>query len=356
MAKRSELRVRYHFLSQSLPLLLFSCLGNLIHPASEASTADSTLQISNVRVSKVGTTSASVNWNTNLSSNTWIYYGTSTQYGLAASLNTASVSSHQINLSKLTPNTPYHFKVKSVTAAGAMAMSEDHTFVTLSSPSPSPSPSPLPVPTPSGSPGLPTPVPTKLGTSSTDWSVVYNGYGKVTFDPTQGIIMQPETTTSSSITHAALILSNAYLQTPIQNFEISVIVATDQQLRTPNPNPWEVFWLFFNYTSDSTTSDGHKKTNYFVFKPNGIELGTAFDEIGQNYLVTETYPANSIGTLSTITVRKLGQQLWVWINGNLVIQYQGSLFPQALYDLPGTFGLYTEDARVHIYSAAVTPL
>jgi hypothetical protein len=186
--------------------------------------------------------------------------------------------------------------------------------------------------------------------------VIYNGYGQVTFDATQGIVMQPETTTSPSVTHAALVLSNAYSQTPIKNFEVSVVVATEQQLRSPTPNAWEVFWLFFNYTSDSTTSDGHKQTNYFVFKPNGIELGTAFDSIGQNYLVTETSPKHTIGTLSTIKVRKVGQQLGVWINGVQVINYLGTVFPQALYDVPGTFGLYTEDARVHVYSVSVTPL
>lgn len=230
-------------------------------------------------------------------------------------------------------------------------------------PKPSPSPTVTSSPTPTPTPTLsPTPSPTsspnwsRLGMSASDWDFIYNGYGWITFDPNQGIIMQPATTTSPSVTHAALILSHDYNVNPIKDFEISIVVSTEQQLRTPTPNAWEVFWLFFNYTSDSTTSDGNKKTNYFIFKPNGIELGKAYDSIGQTYLVTETSPTNQIGTISTIRLRKQGQNLTISINGNQVIQYQGTSDPNILYDQPGTFGLYTEDARVHIYSVDVAPL
>ncbi len=326
---------------------------------SLAHTSTQALQISNVQATQVTSNAASILWNTNRTSSTWVYYGTTPQYGLAASHNAVYVTSHRLNLTGLTPGTVYHFMVKSADKYGYTASSGDSTFWTLPAitPSPSPvaSPSPLPSPLPSITPS-PSPVPTSLGTSASDWDMIYNGYGSVTFDPVQGIIMQPETSTTPSATEACLVLSHAYSQNPIQNFTVSVVVATEQQLRTPTPNPWEVFWLFFNYRSGSATPDGLKETNFFEFKTNGIELGTAFNSIGETYLATASSPVNLIGSISTIQLTKVGQQVSVMINGIQVVNYTGTAATHLLYDVPGTIGLYTEDARVHIYSVEVTPL
>ena len=167
--------------------------------------------------------------------------------------------------------------------------------------------------------------------------------------------MQPETTTSPSVTHAALALSNQYISNPVTDFVATVVVSTEQQLRTPPANSWEVFWFFFNYTSDSMTSDGNKNTNYFVLKTNGIELGKAFSSIGQTYLSTLTSPLNTIGQIYTLTFNKLGQHLVVLLDGVKVLDYTGTADPNTLINTPGTFGIYTEDARVHIYSVNVIP-
>ncbi len=309
--------------------------------------AGRTLQISNIQPSAITASSATILWQTNLGSNSWTYYGLTSQYGQSATNNSGYIKNHKVILSQLLPNTTYHFKVQSMTSSGQTQSSADWTFTTQTAASPSPSPSPTPSTTSS---------PTRLGTTAADWDIVYRGYGSVSFDATQGIILQPAVPESSDISHASLMLSHAYSQSPIKDFEISVVVMTEQQLRSPNPNPWEVFWLFFNYTSDSTTTDGHKKTNYFLLRTNGVELGKAFDLMGQTYLVTDHTAFNQIGTLYNIRVRKVGQKLSVFLNGTQIVDYMGTSDPDTLYDFPGTIGLYTESARVHIYSVDVTPL
>ncbi len=184
-----------------------------------------------------------------------------------------------------------------------------------------------------------------------DWDVVSNGFGSVSFDPVTGIILEPKAATDPAETHASLLLSKFTEQSPLANFKITIKASTDQQLRTPAPNPWECFWIFFNYT---TGSNGKKVTNYFAFKTNGIELGTAYDEAGQTFLATSGTPTLQIGVSNEMSLTKQGQQLQVSIDGKIVMTYDGSGLP--LIDTKGSIGLYTEDAKVHISSILIQPL
>ncbi|MEM3444642.1 MAG: S8 family serine peptidase [Thermoplasmata archaeon] len=86
--------------------------------------------ISNVAVTNITSNSATVLWTTDEPSSSIVEYGTTTSYGQTAS-GAGGVTSHSVLLSGLTASTTYHFRVKSVDAAGNTATSTDYTFTTL---------------------------------------------------------------------------------------------------------------------------------------------------------------------------------------------------------------------------------
>ena len=86
-------------------------------------------------------------------------------------------------------------------------------------------------------------------TTADQWTVVYNGYGSVGFDAVEGIVMEPQIPAGGN-THAALVLAEITETCPINDFRLTLSATTEEQLRTTNPNPWEVFWIFFNYLPD----------------------------------------------------------------------------------------------------------
>lgn len=204
-----------------------------------------------------------------------------------------------------------------------------------------PAPAPAPAPTPSSTVGVTTVVPT----TSTAWTTVYNGYGAVAYDATAGIMMAPQVSTQPSETHAALTLANL---PKMRNFRATITAKTEQQLRQNSAaNAWEVLWLFFNYNPTTAGKD----TNYFMLKPNGVELGTATQNIGQTFLQTGPATASALGVYNKFEIEKIDKRVRVWINGVLSVDYTGSIV-----DVAGSLGLYTEDARVRITNVQVTPL
>ena len=182
-------------------------------------------------------------------------------------------------------------------------------------------------------------------TSSTAWSTAYNGYGSVTYSATTGIVLSPKAPTQPDETHAALTLASL---PKMRNFRASMTVNTEQQLRLNSaPNAWEVFWLFFNYNA---TTYG-KNTNYFILKPNGVELGTATRSVGQTFLQTGPAPAPAIGVSNKLEIEKVGTRVRVWVNGVLAVDQAGGVL-----DVDGSIGLYSEDARARITNVQVTKL
>lgn len=180
--------------------------------------------------------------------------------------------------------------------------------------------------------------------TSNDWTTMYDGFGSVTYS-TGGIVMYPMSATSPSETHAALTLANI---SRLQNFRLKITAITEMQLRQNSPpNPWEVFWVLFNYNSTATG----KNTNYFILKTDGVELGTATDSIGQTFLQTAPATISAVGQLNTFQIEKIDSSVTVSVNGTKVIDYTGAVF-----DTPGSIGLYTEDAGVKVTAVSVTPL
>lgn len=182
-------------------------------------------------------------------------------------------------------------------------------------------------------------------TTSGYWTTQYNGYGSVTYDATAGVGLNPKAPTIPSETHAALTLAN---NLQLRNFHLTITAITDKQIRLNSaPNSWETFWIFFNYLP---TASG-KSTNYFILKPNGVELGTAMDANGQTFLYTGPSNAQAIGMFNTYDIEKVGNHVTVSINGRQVANYTG-----AVLDVAGSIGLYSEDANVRVTKVQVTPL
>jgi hypothetical protein len=77
---------------------------------------------------------AAISWMTNELSDSQVAYGTSTTYGSLTTLNSTLVTSHSVQLTGLSPNTLYHYRVSSKDAAGNLATSTDQVFTTLAAP------------------------------------------------------------------------------------------------------------------------------------------------------------------------------------------------------------------------------
>lgn len=177
------------------------------------------------------------------------------------------------------------------------------------------------------------------------WTEIYNGYGAITYHQDFGIVMQPGQASENGETHAALLLIQQTITHPQKDFTVRLTVTTERQLRMPVPNPWEVFWLFFNYAQDRT---GFPKTNYFLVKPNGIELGIAYDGRRQKFLYTKTSPSLKLNHPANWVVIKKGNTIVISIDGVEVMAFAGNII-----DRPGAIGLYTEDARVRVQNVSL---
>jgi hypothetical protein len=189
---------------------------------------------------------------------------------------------------------------------------------------------------------------TAIPTTSDQWEEVYNGYGTIAYDYDKGVEMMPKASSAPNETHAALTLAKATVTQPLKDFTITLTSKTEAQLRTGSrPNPWEVFWLFFNYNQ---AAKGCDQTNYLVIKPNGVEIGKVLGSNRQIYLYTKGTPAIPIGTQAVWKVIKKGKILAVFLNGTQVIQRS-----LALHNVPGAIGLYTEDARVRVWAIDIQP-
>jgi phosphodiesterase/alkaline phosphatase D-like protein len=101
--------------------------------ATFTTTAPPLLQISAVQATGIGTTSATITWQTNNASNSRVDSGTTTAYGNVVT-NATAVSAHTLNLAGLSSNTTYHYMVTSVDAYTQAASSTDATFTTSSVP------------------------------------------------------------------------------------------------------------------------------------------------------------------------------------------------------------------------------
>lgn len=183
------------------------------------------------------------------------------------------------------------------------------------------------------------------------WQVEYDGGGSVQFNPdgSGDLIFSPQVPKTSAQTFSALLLLRDSILHPIKNYAVRIEVTTVRQLRESTPNEWEIFWFFGNYRRSQAKSG--KTTNYFLAKPNsGIEVGRAFEDVGQHFLKTVEGPDSQIGQRHSYLIIKRNQTVSIYKEGRLVLEYHGGVFPDSLYDQTGSLGLYSEDALVRVHS------
>ena len=163
---------------------------------------------------------------------------------------------------------------------------------------------------------------------------------------------KPKTSTNSNETYSALTLTTeAY-----EDIEIYLKVKTDRQLReNSTPNPWEAAWIMWRYQDD-----WHHY--YFIFKPNGVELGKKQNENQaeeQIFLYTATEPKLKIGEWNTWYIKMSGNHIEIWLkmvdgSWQRVVNYYDD---EPIAGL-GKIGLYTEDAYVQfddVYISSLVP-
>ena len=87
--------------------------------------------ISNVQTSNITVNSAVITWATNEAATTQLEFGITTEYGSSTPLDAAFINNHQVQLTGLTRDTLYHYRLISRDAAGNAQTSQDFTFRTL---------------------------------------------------------------------------------------------------------------------------------------------------------------------------------------------------------------------------------
>jgi hypothetical protein len=92
--------------------------------------------ITNVLISGMTETSATISWTTDEAADTKVEYGTTSSYGSTTTLNSSSVTSHSQSISGLSASTLYHYKVLSRDDAGNLATSSGYTFTTTDNTAP----------------------------------------------------------------------------------------------------------------------------------------------------------------------------------------------------------------------------
>ena len=90
--------------------------------------------ISNIVLSGISSTGATIAWSTNEASDSQVEFGITTSYGQTTNPNLSLVTSHTVALTSLSANTFYYFRVKSKDAAGNLTTSAGQTFATTNAP------------------------------------------------------------------------------------------------------------------------------------------------------------------------------------------------------------------------------
>ncbi len=172
------------------------------------------------------------------------------------------------------------------------------------------------------------------------WVIAWDGYGTVKIE-NGALMMAPKASTSPSETHSALVRAGSQSW---GDYTYNLKMNTVEQLRIGSaPNHWEVGWITFRHQDNS-------RFYYFIFKPNGIELGKALGNDQQAFFVTESSPRLQLNKWNNYKIVLQGANIKVYIDGTLVANYTDTNNPF----LTGGIGLYNEDAKVYYDDVKVT--
>ena len=181
------------------------------------------------------------------------------------------------------------------------------------------------------------------------WYQVFNGYGHTSVTGSgsdQTITLSVATTHSPRVTHAALVLSRLWYQ----DFAASAQVRTVRQLRGGSagaPNPWEVGWVVWHYTSP-------QHFYALTLEPNGWLLSKQDPAYpgGERFLDSGKFPTFPVGGSHRVGIVQAGNQITVSADGRVLTKYIDTERPY----VTGGFGLYAEDSVASFRAIHVQPL
>ena len=105
--------------------------GNTSGLSAPASASTPPFVISAVGVTSITGSAALVGWTTDQPASSQVEYGPTVAYGALSPLDVNLTLAHAQSLSGLTPNTTYHYRVRSVDSAGREVVSGDAVFTTV---------------------------------------------------------------------------------------------------------------------------------------------------------------------------------------------------------------------------------
>jgi len=176
------------------------------------------------------------------------------------------------------------------------------------------------------------------GNGAGPWLRVFNGYGTISMagsGPHTVVDLQPATTGSRKVTHAAMVVSRSFNR----DFVATLHVRTLRQLRhgaAGAPNPWEVGWVVWHYTSN-------QRFYAFTLEPTGWVLSKQDPayEGDERFLASGRTPAFRLGVPHTVGIIQVGNEITVSADGRLLTHFTDTERPY----LTGAFGFYCEDAQ-----------
>lgn len=179
------------------------------------------------------------------------------------------------------------------------------------------------------------------------WLGVWDGGGSldVKQDPydTKNYLLGVESGSVLNETRSGLVLTTG----EYKDFVLSLDVRNDKQLREPNPNSWEVGWIFWRYMDNT-------HFNYFTLKPTGSESGKydgGVNPTDQLYIQATEFPSVSIGKWDHLDITVKGKHVTIEVNGILAQEFDDV----TSFD-KGKIGLYCEDASVSFDNISITPI
>jgi 1,2-diacylglycerol 3-beta-glucosyltransferase len=170
------------------------------------------------------------------------------------------------------------------------------------------------------------------------WLTVFNGYGTISMagsGPHVVVDMQPAATGSRKVTHSALVVSRS----PYRDLVATLHVRTLRQLRhgaAGAPNPWEVGWVVWHYTSN-------QRFYALTLEPTGWVLSKQDPAYrgGERFLASGRTPVFRLGVPHTVGIVQAGNEITVSADGRLLMHFTDTQRPY----LTGAFGFYCEDAQ-----------
>ena len=181
------------------------------------------------------------------------------------------------------------------------------------------------------------------------WLPVFNGYGSTSVTgsgPDLTVSLRPAPAASPKVTHAALVISAG----SYDDFAATLNVRTRQQLRrgaAGAPNPWEVGWVVWHYTSN-------QRFYALTLEPTGWVLSKQDPAYPghQRFLVSGTTPLFRVGVPHSVGVVQAGNRITVSADGRLLTKFTDTQRPY----LTGAFGMYVEDAHAQFDHIRLTEL